>query len=215
MSSKVSAFGIALLLVTGLAGCGGDNEDAARETTTTSGPLQWTIEPGAVLIETAGPSGNLSDVDSDAVIKTIRNYISAATVDPLLTGSAGDLAPLLTAAAGSSLDATDRNALLDEGLPKATGPIQVVVVPIKLTALVDKDGVIDLVGALLEVTVSAETDSGPVQVHRGGDLLLRREGLAWRIESFRLVVGRTGKGVATPTTSGTGPATSTKPRKRP
>ncbi|MSO37580.1 MAG: hypothetical protein EXQ69_04925 [Acidimicrobiia bacterium] len=213
MSNKVSAFGIVLFVIA--TACGTGTNNAASSTTTPTSQVQWTIEPGAVLIETAGPSGNLSDIDRDAVIETVRNYISAATVDPLLTGSAGDLAPLLTAAAASSLDATDRDALLDEGLPKATGPIQVVAVPIKLTALVDKDGVIDLVGALLEVTVSAETDSGPVQVHRGGDLLLRREGLAWRIESFRLVVGRTGKGVPTPTTSRTGPPTSTKQRNQP
>lgn len=198
------ALGITAGLALTLAACGGGSGETAAPTTTTRPGTELTIAAGPVALESAGPAGALSDADRDAVIDTVRRYVTAATVDPLLGRGVGDLAPLLGAAVGSSLTAEDRAALVDEGLPEASGTVHAVATPVALTALVDQAGAVDLVGAALDLTVDARTKQGPVTVHRFGELVLARDGAAWRIDSFRLSVDRAGAGLEPATTTTTG-----------
>ncbi|MBM3676114.1 MAG: hypothetical protein FJW88_14470 [Actinobacteria bacterium] len=190
------AIGAGSLLVVVLAACGGAGASEKAATTTTRVGSTMTIEAGTVTVESAGAPLGLADADRDAVVETVRRYVKAATVDPLLGEGVGDLAPLLAATVGSGLTPADRAALVDEGLPESTGTVEAVVAPVVLTALADRAGAIDLVGAGLDVTVTAKTARGPVVVHRAGELILVRDGAAWRIESFRLLVDRSGRGLS-------------------
>ncbi len=161
------------------------------------------LETGPVSVEAAGTPGTLSDADQAAILDVLRRYVVAGTLDPLAGKPVGDLAPLFSPAATPGLTGADRAALVDEGLPAATGRTTAMAPPVALTALSDGAGTIDLVGAALAVDVAAPTARGRVSVKRSGELVLTRTPDGWKIDSYRLLVARDGAGLGTSTTTAT------------
>src|SRR4051794_26174121 len=199
-TSGISALAVGVVVLA--ASCGGGGDDAAA---TTRAPSKTSISlvPGPVRIAAAGTGGTLSDEERDAIIATLDGYLNTATMQPLHGTPVGDLAGFFTTDAAPSLTGTNRDALVDEGLEPATSTVKVTAQPVPLTALADPAGAINLVGATLDITTSTANAAGPVTVHRVGEMVLRRDGNTWKINRYRMVVGRDGAGIqdASPTTS--------------
>lgn len=182
-----------------LAGCGGGGDDEPKATKTSTG-ASVDLTAGDVNVEAAGSPGTLADADKAAIVDTLKQYVTAVSVNPLRGKPVGDLAPIFTAAASASLKGPDGAAATDEGLPKATAKVVAKAPPVALTALSDASGAIDLVGATVYLYVDTKAAGGPIHVLRTGELLLRRDAGAWKIDSYRLSVNRTGSGVTVATT---------------
>jgi len=183
---------VLLITLAVLSGCGGDRSSrpvADRP----AGVAAVRLVPGPVRVEPTGTPGELSGPDREAVLAALATYVQDATLRPL-AGRAPTLGTLSPDLAGV-LDEHQRDALLDEGLPRTPGRPRVQATPVPLTALLDGDGRPALVGAALDVTVRAPlAGRGSIEVHRRGELVLRPVGGQWRIASFRLEVSRTPAG---------------------
>ncbi|HEY3722068.1 MAG TPA: hypothetical protein VGN59_01780 [Acidimicrobiia bacterium] len=186
-----------------LAACGGGGSDPKAAAPSPAG-TKLTLTPGAVQVAAAGNPGTLSDADKTAIMATLRRYIVAATIDPLHGKPVGNLDQVFTPAALAALIGPNRDATVDDGVPKATSTVVAKNPPVPLTALSDPSGAIGLVGASLFLDVNAKASRGPVRILRTGDVVLSHDGGAWKITSYRLSVARTGTGLPEPTTSSTG-----------
>ena len=193
----VATLSAALLVV--LAGCGGGGDEEKKATKTSTG-ASVTLTAGAVKVEAAGTPGTLADADKAAIVETLKKYVTAASVNPLEGKPVGDLTAIFTTAASASLQGPDGAAATDEGLPKATAKVVAKAPPVALTALSDPSGAIDLVGATVYLYVDTKAAGGPIHVLRSGELVLRRDAGAWKIDSYKLSVNRTGAGVTAATT---------------
>jgi hypothetical protein len=185
-----------------LAACSGGDDAAAKKTPVPAGST-LDLTAGAVQVEAAGPPGTLADADQQAIIETLKQYVVAATIDPLHGKKVGDLSKIFTAEAAASLQGPDRSAAVDEGMPKATAVVKAETPPVGMVALSDTAGVINLVGTTLFLDVNTKTAGGPVRVLRTGELVLKRDADTWKISSYKLSVNRTGSGLPASTPSST------------
>lgn len=193
--ARLQAVGLTLAVVAGAAGCSGGG-GSSQPVSSPPGRVNLELAAGPIQVEQGGAAAStLSDQDRDAVIDVLRRFVTAGTLDPLAGKPVGDLAPLFSAAAAPGLTGPDRAALVDEGLPEATGRTTAVAAPVGLTALSDGGGSIGLVGAALTLDVSAKTARGPVTIKRSGELVLAHAPDGWKIDSYRLLVARDGAGL--------------------
>jgi len=190
------------VLSVALVACSDGGDAAAKKTKVPEGST-LELTPGAVLVEAAGPPGTLAEADQQAIIETLKKYVVAATIDPLHGKKVGDLSGVFTAEPAASLAGPDRDAAIDEGMPKATAIVKASTPPVPMVALSDATGAIDLVGTTLFLEVNTKAAGGPVRVLRTGELVLRRDADAWKISSYKLSVNRTGAGLPASTTSTT------------
>jgi hypothetical protein len=201
-SSRLAAGCVALVAGMALAACSSGGSSA---TTGTTAPADAHVEAkaGAVDVASAGGPVTLADADRDAVLAAVSGYVQDATVAPIEGKAAPDLAGRFTAATAPALQGAQRDALVDTGVPRATGKVTATLAPVALRGLADPNGAIDLVGATLDATVTTTAAGGPVTVHRTGELMFTRDGGAWKILGFTLAVTRDGAGLgaATSTTS--------------
>ena len=186
-----------------LAACGGGGSDPKAAASSPAG-TKLTLTPGAVQVAASGNAGTLSDADKTAIMTTLRRYVVAATINPLHGKPVGKLDHVFTPAVLTALIGPNRDAVVDDGMPKATRTVVAKNPPVPLTALSDPSGAIGLVGASLFLDVNTKTSRGPVRILRTGDVVLSHDGGAWRITSYKLSVQRTGTGLPEPTTSSTG-----------
>ena len=101
--------------------------------------------------------------------------------------------------------------MLDEGLPKVTGDLNVAGQPVKVVALADQGGAIVLATATLDLDIQGATKvpGAPLRILRKGDLVLAPDACgAWKVTAFNLAVARAGAGLD-PTTT-TAPTATTK-----
>ncbi len=204
LRAPVVVVGAALAL--SLAACSGGGSTAKAKAPAPAGS-ELTLAAGPVQVQAAGTPGTLSDADRSAIIATLRTYVTAATIDPLHGKPVGDLSKVFTPEALAALTGPNRDAAVDDGMPKATTTVTAKNPPVTLTALSDPTGAIDLVAAPLFLDVHTKASGGPVRVLRTGEVMLQQTGGAWRIASYKLTVDRSGTGFPTPTTSSTEKAT--------
>jgi hypothetical protein len=200
LRAPVALLGLALALL--LAACGGGGGDARAATPAPAGS-RLNLAAGPVQVAAAGTPGTLSDADRAAIIATLRSYVTAATIDPLHGKPVGNLAKVLTPQALASLTGTNRDAVVDESLPKATTTVTVKNPPVALTALGEPNGSINLVGAPLFLVVQTKASGGPVKVVRTGEVVLSHDAGTWKIASYKLSVERTGAGLPAPSKAST------------
>jgi hypothetical protein len=186
-------------LIVVLAACGGGGDEKAKPAKTSTG-ASIDLTAGDVRVEAAGTPGTLAEADKTAIVDTLKQYVSAVSVNPLEGKPVGDLSSIFTAEASASLQGPDGAAATDEGLPKATAKVVAKAPPVALTALSDPSGAIDLVGATVYLYVDTKAAGGPIHILRSGELVLRRDAGAWKIASYKLSVDRTGTGVTAATT---------------
>ena len=195
-------------LVVGVAACSGGSGKSADTSTTRAGTAV-TIEAGPVTIAASGVAGTLSDADRQAVVETVRRYVTAASLDPLQGRPVGDLTAVFTPSAVAVVNGPDRAAMLDDGLPKATGKVTATAKPLAITALSDPSGAVVLVGVTLDLDVRATAAKGAVDVKRTGELVMAKDGAGWKVASYRVSVHRAGAGLgpqtASTSTTGTTP----------
>jgi hypothetical protein len=157
------------------------------------------IAPGEVTVFKTGdaPDALPEDVQT-AVMTSLTGYLNAATVTPLRKGKPADDAALgatLALPVVARLAGTDRQVLLDEGLPKSVSKITLRSMPVTLTGLADGGGNIVVVTANLAAKTTTKTTKGKLTITRTGELVFEPEGGAWKITGYSLVVDRAGKGV--------------------
>jgi hypothetical protein len=201
--------GASALAVVVVAGCSGGGDDT-KASPTSSIDERIEVTPGAVTVSSAGPQVGVDDAVRDQMIDTVKRYVQAATVAPLRTGRAADLASLFTPAAAARADGADRAVLVDEGLPAATTAISAKAVPAPITVLVDQNGTLVLASVNLDLTAATKTADGPVEIHRVGSLTLAPDAGVWKVAGFDLAVSRAGKGVDDAVNTNASTTTSTK-----
>lgn len=155
-------------------------------------------------LQAAGPlAPGVADGAWKAVLTTLNRYLEAGVLGPLRSGGpAADLGPLFTAGAAARVTSTgsDRATFVDEGLPPAKD-IRSDVVVAALTGLAGPDGTMSVVSARLDLRLRAEVDGEPVTIARAGDVVLRPDGDAWKIDGYDLHVSRDTPGARTATTA--------------
>jgi hypothetical protein len=212
----VTAAIVALVAALGLAGCSG-GDDASSSPPTTSIPRGTRIDLplGDVSADSAGQAVTVSPEQSQAVLDVLRTYMKDATVEPLRSGkpATADLAAVFDATTLTPATTTDRGVVFDEGLPRATGNIDVVGQPVTLVGLGDQGGNLSLVTAAMLVDVKGQTavKDDPIHIVRKADFVLTPDGGgAWKVTAYNMVVTREGGGLGTTTTTTT--ATTGAPR---
>jgi hypothetical protein len=197
---------VAIIVVA--AGCGGggdDNGKAAPSSTTKVPNTNVALALGDVSADSAGPPAQLSSAQSQAILKVVGDYLTAATVDPLRSAKpAGDLSALFAAGALARVTGPDRPVMIDEGLPKVTGDLNVTAQPVNVVGLGDQGGAIVLATATIDLDIQGVTaEKGPpLRILRKGDLVLSPDPTgAWRVTAFNIAVARSGGGLDATTTT--------------
>jgi hypothetical protein len=208
--------GLLVATIVVLAGCGGGGDDkgkAAPSSTTKVPNTNVSLQLGDVSADSAGPPAQLSPAQSQAILKVVGDYLTAATVDPLRSAKpADDLSALFTAGALARVTGPDRPVMVDEGLPKVTGDLDVTAQPVKVVGLGDQAGAIVLATATIDLDIQGVTaDKGaPLRILRKGDLVLSPDPTgAWKVTAFNIAVARSGGGLD-PTTTTAPTATTSK-----
>jgi hypothetical protein len=201
-----------------LAGCGGGGGDdkqgkRAAPATTVVPNTNVSLRLGDVSADSAGPPVQVSPQQSQAILKVVGDYLTAATVNPLRSAQpAGDLSSLFGAGALARVTGPDRAVMVDEGLPKVTGDLNVTAQPIAVVGLGDQGGAIVLATATIDLDIQGVTTTKGDLLHivRKGDLVLTPDPSgAWKVTAFNIAVVRSGGGIDAPATTGA-PTTTTK-----
>jgi hypothetical protein len=195
------------VVATVAAGCSGGGSDSSS-TSSTAGPAAKTnvaVPVGEVVADSAGPPAQFTPAQSQAVMKVVTDYVAVATVFPLRTAKpAGDLSGLFDGGALAAVTGADRPVVLDEGLPKVTGDLNVVGQPVRIVALADQGGGIVLATATLDLDIQGATKGpgSPLRILRKGDLVLAPDaGGQWKVTGYNLAVARAGAGLDPTTTT--------------
>jgi hypothetical protein len=191
---------VAAAVVGILAFSGGDGASSGHGSTA-GRPVADTnvsVEVGEVSADSAGPPVTVSTDVADRVIDLMGNYLEIATVEPLRTAQpAGDLSGVFDAAALARANGVDRPTLVDDGLPRVTGDLDVVVEPVAITGLGDQDGNLVAVTASVNVDVTGGTAAeAPLGIKRFGYFVLVPDPAGvWKVSSYSIVVTRDGGGL--------------------
>ena len=86
--------------------------------------------------------------------------------------------------------------MVDEGLPKVTGDLNVTAQPIAVVGLGDQGGAIVLATATIDLDIQGVTAAkgDPLRIVRKGDLVLTPDASgAWKVTAFNIAVARIGR----------------------
>jgi hypothetical protein len=199
--------GVALALLSG----GGDETAGPPEASTNvdlkPGPLQvfW---PGL------GPTAVAPEA-TDQLMAAVGTYVDEGVV-PTLRGKKLDTAALGEAfdeaAVARLSDATsiDRDALFDEGVPKAVGKLTISSPEIAMTALNDGEGKTVLVTANITLVAKGTNAKGKFTITHLGDLVAAPDASGtWKISGWTITVERKGAGFPAASTPDDPTATTT------
>jgi hypothetical protein len=205
---------VAVVLAVALAGglaltsCSGGGGDKAATTSTTGAPkTSVDIRLGDVSADSAGAPVTVSADQSQKVLDALTTYVKGATVQPLRTAkpATADFGAVFDAGTLASATTTDRGVLLDEGLPKVTGNLEVTSQPVTVVGLGDQSGNLALVTASMVYDAKGQTKvkGTPLHVARKVDFTLQPDAAgSWKITAYDVVVSRSGTDLSPTTTSG-------------
>lgn len=162
------------------------------------------LQPGELSVETIGFPTEFPVEVRDQVLSTLGAYVDDAVVNPLRRGAADDaaLATVFDLAALARATGTDRALLLDEDLPKAVGEIDITTPPVSMTALADAQSTLVLVAGNIDLSVSAQTRKGRLEIKRAGSFVFAPDETgAWKITGWTISTERGGKSLGTSATS--------------
>jgi hypothetical protein len=193
---------------------GGDDSKATPSASSAAAHTKVTLDAGDVTADSVGAPVTVPPEVTQAAMDTIGSYVKIATVNPLRTAKpAADLAEVFDPAALARVISVDRAALVDEGLPKVTGDIEVVAKPVAITGLGDQDGKLTLLTASIDLDVTgaakgATAKAVPLHIVRSGSFVFTPDASgAWRVSAYSMIVNRAGGGIdpitTTTTTAGT------------
>lgn len=208
LRERAVALLVALAASLALASCSGGGGDKAATTSTTGAPkTSVDMRLGDVSADSAGAPVTISADQSQHVLDALTTYVKGATVEPLRTGkpATADFGAVFDAGTLASATTTDRGVLLDEGLPRVTGNLEVTSQPISVLGLGDQSGNLVLVTAAMVYDAKGATTvkGAPLHVARKVDFTLQPDASgAWKITAYDVVVSRSGTDLAPTTTSG-------------
>jgi hypothetical protein len=189
---------------------GGDSSDtkkASKAPVTVLRGNKISLPLGDVTADSAGPAVTVTAQQSVQILSALDKYVKGATVQPLRSGtpSTADLGAVFDPGTLAQATTTDRGVVLDEGLPKVTGTLDVVAQPISLVGLGDQGGNLSLVTAAVLVDVQGQTASkdGPLHIVRKADFVLAPTVAGWKVTAYSMVVTRGGAGLDATTTTTT------------
>ena len=202
---------VAAVAVVFLVAGGGDDNQSSSAPVTVLKKDSVSLPLGDVSADSAGAPVTVTPEQAQQVLAVLGNYVKDATVQPLRSGTAatGDFATVFDAGTLAQATTTDRGVVLDEGLPKVTGTLDVTAQPIALVGLGDQGGNLSLVSAavILDVKGLTAVKGGPLHIVRRADFVLAPDGAgAWKVTSYNMVVSRSGAGLDATTTTTTGAA---------
>ena len=96
------------------------------------------------------------------------------------------------------------SVVLDEGLPKVTGDLDVLASPVAIVGLGDQGGRLALASAAMVVDVKGQTavKGDPLHIVRRVDFVVAPDGFGgWTVTSYTVIVTRDGAGLSAPTTT--------------
>ncbi len=191
---------------------GGGGSGTSSEPATSAAKTNVSLRLGNVSADSAGPPAQLAPEQSQAILKVVGDYLEAATVGPLRSAEpAGGLAALFDTGALARVTGADRGVMLDEGLPKVTGDLDIAAQPVGIVALADQSGTIVLATATVDLDIKGVTERKgvePLRILRKGDLVLAPDPSGvWKVTAFNIAVARTGAGLDPTTTTAPGSAT--------
>lgn len=163
-----------------------------------SGPSGTKVEvtPGQVFSETVGEPIAFPDDQRDLLVENVRSYIETATVHPLRSGEPAEgLEEIFDPAAVTSIQGSDGEVMLDQGLPEVTGKLSAVSQPVVITALADASGTWVMASAQISLDVRGGLDDGTIRIRREGELLFVPDAGGWKIAAYDVFVARSGPGV--------------------
>jgi len=180
MSRSLLAVTAAAVLLFGACSRG---EEAGPSTTSTIPKVDIALEVTGVEVNGTAPP---SDEVVAATVATLDQYIADAVVTPLQTGEVGSgLAAAFTAAAATRLDTDDRDALVDDHLPRLPR-VRSQRANVALSTLAGPDGQIGVIVASLDLAVRAIGEDDDLDITHAGDLVLVPEGATWKIDSYSM-----------------------------
>jgi hypothetical protein len=199
---------IIAVVVAVVARSGGDTGTSSAEQAATVpvAKMNVSLRLGNVSADSAGPPAQLAPEQKQAIMKVVGDYLEGATVDPLRSAKpAGDLSALFDAGALARVTGVDRGVMLDEGLPRVTGDLDIAAQPVGIVALADQSGTIVLATATIDLDIKGVTvmkGVKPLRILRKGDLVLAPDPSgAWKVTAFNIAVARTGAGLDPTTTT--------------
>jgi hypothetical protein len=180
---RPTALLLALALALGAGACSKKEKASPRRSTTTAAPESVALK---VL-----PAPGTPPLVALAVQSMLRKYLADAIVAPLTSGTAApDLTPLFTADTAVRIRGFDRPALVSEGLPPARDGVIVQVATAGITPLLAGDQV-PMVAAAIDLKLRArDVEGAKVDVLHRGELVLVRDGTAWKIGGYDVVAVR-------------------------
>jgi hypothetical protein len=183
--------------------------DSRRSSTTTSAaPVKVTV--GEVHIESAGPDVKLDAATQTAVLDATTKYVDAAIVGPLRDGKLGAGYPaLFDGNVQAPATTSDREALTDLSVGKATDGYEATVTPVRIDGVADQVGKLLFVASTLQVKVETTTAGGPLTISRSAEFTFSPASGSWKVTGYRTLTARTpATGPTTTTTAEAGaPAT--------
>jgi hypothetical protein len=197
----------ALTLVATACSGGKDDTKATKATTsTTAKPAVVRLTRGDVAVQSAGGDVALDDATQQAVLAAAQRYVDAAVVGPLTKGVVGtDYPTLFDAGVATAANGPDRAALTDEGVPKVTAAPKVTAVPVRIDALADGNGQLQLLAATFTLAIEGATGAGPLTINRNVELTLTRNPDGnMVISAYRVGVARNVADATTTTTATAG-----------
>ena len=180
---RTAALVVAVALVLGAGACSKKEKATPRRSTTSARPESVALK---VL-----PAPGTPPLVALAVQSMLRKYLADAIVAPLTSGqSAPDLTPLFTADTAVRIRGFDRPALVSEGLPRPRDGVLVKVATAGITPLLAGNDV-PMVAAAIDLQLRArDVEGAKVDVTHRGELVLVRDGTAWKIGGYDVVAVR-------------------------
>src|SRR5713101_2471803 len=209
---RVRVIGIAVVVVLLIAGgvavfaAGGSHETPKSSPSTVARGNNIDLPLGPVSADSAGAAVTVTPDQSQQVLALLNIYIKGATVEPLRSGkpTTADLSTVFDPGTLARITTADRSVMLDEGLPKVIGDLDIVAQPITLVGLGDQSGNLTLITASVILDMKGQTTvkGGPLHIVRNADLVLAPDASgAWKVTAYNVSVTRGGAGLDTPTTT--------------
>ncbi len=181
---------------------GGAKKSKPHTTTTTTAPPNVALTKGDVHVESAGPDTTIDDATQQAILGAAQRYVDAAVLSPLQQGRVGDgFDALFDAGVKNAATGPDRATLTDDGIGKATKPLDATASPVRIDGLADQGGKLLYLGTTFLLTVDTVTTDGPLRLFRNVELTFAPAFGKWFVTAYRVTVVRTAPNATTSSTA--------------
>src|SRR5690242_19425754 len=177
---------VAAVTLTATACSSGGDKASANEShkTTTSAAIKAAVKlaPGVAVVASAGPDETLNHRVIAATLGASQHYVETAIVSPLIDGRIGTAyTGLFDPAVKTYALGTDRRALTEQDVPKATSDPTFTASPVRFDGLADENGTLQLVATSFKVAVKGTAATGPMSIQRKVELTFAPVNGTWLI----------------------------------